>query len=419
MSRFKRYITQEWMAFPSLEREKIMTRETRDVQFNISTSREIAETVCTSAFDSSEPYKTCHKYVSDLSNSSLSNCINDVIMTGDHSITAIHVEAALHQCVTFVGLNTTLQNVHPTVTLILQNLCPSNCSGHGVCNTGNCSCEVGFGGSDCSFDILSPPVIWESTPTGTCDKSLHQCSRIYFNGRYFLETVEKNCFITKQFIDNDGSSIALTQLERPLEEENLFRGSCSLPSDDVTSWVTKYMFNVSFDRKQFTQTFSFFIYQSECQYHTVEKGYDHFILKKGYCFINSACIQHTVVNPENLCEVCDPGKNSYQWSENKDCVPVSTSKPPESSASTFVFIVIAAVMSFLVLVTLIVCIKVWRYKRSRRYANFNANGDQVYKRNVVRKYWMRLFDDGKFSYTPEGIQFSNLTYSSHSAEGPD
>lgn len=59
------------------------------------------------------------------------------------------------------------------------------------------------------------------------------------------------------------------------------------------------------------------------------------------------------------------------------------------------------------------------FNRSRRYANFNANGDQVYKRNVVRKYWMRLFDDGKFSYTPEGIQLSNLTYSSHNAEGPD
>lgn len=65
---------------------------------------------------------------------------------------------------------------------------------------GNCFCEVGFGGSDCSFDISSPPFIWESTPTGTCDKSLHQCSRIYFNGRYFLENVDKNCFITKQFV---------------------------------------------------------------------------------------------------------------------------------------------------------------------------------------------------------------------------
>lgn len=57
------------------------TRNKRDVQFNISTSRENAEKVCTSAFESSEPYKTCHEYVSDLRNSSLSNCINDVIVS--------------------------------------------------------------------------------------------------------------------------------------------------------------------------------------------------------------------------------------------------------------------------------------------------------------------------------------------------
>lgn len=57
-------------------------------------------------------------------------------MTGDNSITAIHVEAALQQCVTFVGLNSTLQNANPTVTTSLQKLCPSNCSGHGVCKEG-------------------------------------------------------------------------------------------------------------------------------------------------------------------------------------------------------------------------------------------------------------------------------------------
>lgn len=57
-------------------------------------------------------------------------------MTGDYNITAIHVEAALQQCVTFVGLNTTLQNANPVVTTSLQSLCPSNCSGHGDCNKG-------------------------------------------------------------------------------------------------------------------------------------------------------------------------------------------------------------------------------------------------------------------------------------------
>lgn len=73
--------------------------------------------------------------------------------------------------------------------------------------------------------------------------------------------------------------IAFNQLKRPLEEENLFMGSCSLPSDDLTSWITKYMVNVSYNGRQFTQTFSFHTYQSECQQHSVENGYNHFTLK--------------------------------------------------------------------------------------------------------------------------------------------
>lgn len=69
---------------------------------------------------------------------------------------------------------------------------------------GNCFCEAGFGGSDCSFDISLPPVIWESTPNGTCDKSLHQCFRIDFKGQYFLENVDKTCFVTKQSVSFSG-----------------------------------------------------------------------------------------------------------------------------------------------------------------------------------------------------------------------
>lgn len=80
-------------------------------------------------------------------------------------------------------------------------------------------------------------------------------------------------------ISQDGSVLAFTQQESSLEEENLFRGSCFIPSDDVTSWVTKYIFNVSYDRKQFTKSFSFYTYQSECQQHSLENGLDQFTLK--------------------------------------------------------------------------------------------------------------------------------------------
>lgn len=415
VSRKKRDLSGKWIP-PSLSVPTPLTRNRRDVQFNASTSRENAESVCTSAFESSGPYKTCQDYVSDLSNSSLSNCINDVIMTSDYNITAIHIEAALQQCVTFVGLNTTLQNANPVVTTSLQNICPSNCSGHGVCNKGNCSCEVGFGGSDCSFDILSPPVIWESTPSAICDKSLNQCSRVYLKGRYFLENVDKICFFNKQSIRHDGSMSAFTQLESSLEEENLFMGSCSIPSDDVTSWVTKYMFNVSYDRKQFTQSFSFYTYQSECQQHLVENGLDHFTLKQEYCFINNTCVQLAAVNPENRCQKCNPGRNNYQWSGIQDCEPTTSLKPSTVSTSTVVYIVTASVLVFLFVVAIVVVIGVWKYRRSRQYAESSEDENTEYRRDVAGKSWMRFFDDGKFPYIPRGSRYSAETYSSSKTE---
>ncbi|XP_062608233.1 uncharacterized protein LOC134270071 [Saccostrea cucullata] len=93
-----------------------------------------SESVCQQAFENSAEYKTCKQYVTDLSNVTLSNCIEDIKMTGDENLTQIHVEAALQQCSTFVFLNATLQESEPEVTYTIQNLCPSNCSGHGICD---------------------------------------------------------------------------------------------------------------------------------------------------------------------------------------------------------------------------------------------------------------------------------------------
>lgn len=106
---------------------------------------------------------------------------------------------------------------------------------------------------------------------------------LFFHQYNIFFSLVNTCISTWHYfylkIHHDGSVLALTQLESSLEDENLFRGSCSIPSNDVTSWVTKYMFNVSYDRKHFTQSFSFYTYQSECQQHSVEKGLDQFTLK--------------------------------------------------------------------------------------------------------------------------------------------
>lgn len=77
----------------------------------------------------------------------------------------------------------------------------------------------------------------------------------------------------------DGSQFDVTEQESPLIEDNLFQGSCSIQKTDVTGWVTKLMLNVSYDRKLFTERFSFYTFRSECQQHSVEKGNDKFTLK--------------------------------------------------------------------------------------------------------------------------------------------
>lgn len=63
---------------------------------------------------------------------------------------------------------------------------------------GQCTCEYGFGGSDCSFDVLSPPTITRLSGDGVCDKSSESCDEITVYGHYFLEDMGTTCHMTRK-----------------------------------------------------------------------------------------------------------------------------------------------------------------------------------------------------------------------------
>lgn len=63
---------------------------------------------------------------------------------------------------------------------------------------GNCTCNDGYGGSDCSFDVLSPPTITRLSGDGVCDKSSESCDDITLYGNYFLENMRTSCFVTRE-----------------------------------------------------------------------------------------------------------------------------------------------------------------------------------------------------------------------------
>jgi hypothetical protein len=40
---------------------------------------------------------------------------------------------------------------------VVNNLCPADCSGHGMCKNRTCICEKGFTALDCSMEVNAVP----------------------------------------------------------------------------------------------------------------------------------------------------------------------------------------------------------------------------------------------------------------------
>ncbi|XP_062578161.1 LOW QUALITY PROTEIN: uncharacterized protein LOC134240066 [Saccostrea cucullata] len=379
-------------------------RQKRDQTIYVS-NQTIAESVCKSAFINSAPFQTCEQYVSDMTNASLSNCIMDVRLTGDVNITVIHIEAALQQCINFLDLNTTLKTEQPDVTYQLQSLCSNNCSGHGVCNEGNCTCDSGFGGNDCSFNVRAPPSILNTAPNRTCDLSSRTCSEVLLEGRYFLEDIKKTCFITRELVHHNNTIMHITDIEEPLDDRTLFQGACPLPEDSRVTWITKFTFKISYDRNQFSPSYSIYKYQSKCQQISNVNGAEQFNLKAEYCFIDNTCVRHGAFKPGNSCEVCNPSSQKFDWSLNKDCISTTLTPTSKDPFTSLAFIITVSAASSVVLVTLLVAVLVW-WCRSPTKRHFNDD-DSTRDLNVPR--WRRHFDDGeKFQkfYIPRGRRHS-------------
>ncbi|XP_078340850.1 von Willebrand factor D and EGF domain-containing protein-like [Crassostrea virginica] len=148
---------------------------------------------CNDAFEQSTYYDTCLSVVPNFSNETIVNCIRDLAVAGNYNLIKLHLDTALGQCQEYTWLNSTLQDENRAVTTIIINLCPNNCSNRGVYSAGNCTCDPGFGGSDCSFDVLSPPTITGILDSGICDKSEDKCDEIKLYGYYFLENM--GCYV--------------------------------------------------------------------------------------------------------------------------------------------------------------------------------------------------------------------------------
>ncbi|XP_062603868.1 von Willebrand factor D and EGF domain-containing protein-like [Saccostrea cucullata] len=238
-------------------------------------------------------------------------------ITGITELAKIHLEEILQTCSAFILVNSTFQEENPEVTYEIQTLCPWNCSGNGICNSGNCTCYTGYAGSDCSFDLSAPPTITHISDFGFCDKSKENCDEITVYGKYFLENMNTFCYMTRLMYNVDGASLATESYQIGLQERTLFEGFCPLQYSSLRPWVTFFQFNISNDDKSFTKTFNVYTFQSLCQEYQNNSGDIYYTFKDGFCFIDGSCVIDGETNPKNLCDICSVANNRYRWTLNE------------------------------------------------------------------------------------------------------
>ena len=78
-------------------------------------------------------------------------------------------------------------------TKLLGAICPEDCSDHGKCNKGKCSCESGFGALDCSIDLNKPPTVNYLQEDGLCDLDKRRCKKVRAYGSGFLDSEKLTC----------------------------------------------------------------------------------------------------------------------------------------------------------------------------------------------------------------------------------
>ena len=101
-------------------------------------------------------------------------------------------------------LNVQLFTVFKKGVLFWGVVCPFPASliAYTIClSTGECKCDNGYGGEDCSIDLSSPLNInFRGRTQYVCDQSRRACIKTPVNGKNFVESSKLMCKVTMTLI---------------------------------------------------------------------------------------------------------------------------------------------------------------------------------------------------------------------------
>ncbi|KAL3836667.1 hypothetical protein ACJMK2_022089 [Sinanodonta woodiana] len=311
---------------------------------NITTNTEIpsmrnytensASDECWFFLNSSKLFKKCSE-IPDIDPSSFAKtCVKDAMITSTMNWASTHLDSAQKSCLYQVIVNQPLpedlrnqfnasvfQNssvdssngtrkrtyiyTHDFRKEIELLACPMDCSGHGICREGKCSCEETFGDVDCSVDLREPPLVYGIPDRGVCDLQTKGCENVSVLGNNFVESEKLSCRLTLYKIkvngtiipdtmsfSTKGTRISFAEVSCKIED---VRSKRSVQfSDDLDTVAIVYGVAVSNNNKNFSQDTSLLLYDSLCL-DCKKTGFDIACkLKEGFVLENRKCIKKVI-----------------------------------------------------------------------------------------------------------------------------
>ncbi|XP_063435949.1 von Willebrand factor D and EGF domain-containing protein-like [Mytilus trossulus] len=153
---------------------------------------------------------------------------------------------------------------------IKSQLCNNNCSQNGICDKGNCVCDDGFIGDDCSLLRTSPPVGLTIPYGGKCGTRSRNCERTLLNGRF--ESTEVWCKLVYFEVVNNEKQSSLSPMIEKAEYKSFSTVSCPLPTSSdrrrkrsiSDKTADGYDISLSNDGTNFGDESTILIYDDEC-----------------------------------------------------------------------------------------------------------------------------------------------------------
>ncbi|XP_048247562.1 uncharacterized protein LOC125377686 [Haliotis rufescens] len=286
----------------------------------------LAQEYCDAQFSADQSVKVCGDVPGVNVADSINDCVKDIELSGTTDFVAMALEGVHVKCVREAMQNPVLKEAEAGETSIFEKItkdtCSHDCSGRGSCNDGQCHCNSGFGGGDCSVDFTNPPVLIDVGEGGKCDLAAGTCVEMAVLGDIFSGEEYSKCQVKKYVVTRDGKMLTPILATSKAVLESISEVICTTPEPGENDVVTAYNVSVSHDGHVYSNELSVLVYDSTCV--NVNTDTMEWSLQASYCTHKGKCVHEGEPRGVDLCFICKRNDNGGYWenTHSDECVPI-------------------------------------------------------------------------------------------------